>query len=381
MRIERLMHAGIPVLMNRGWQEVWRSLDRLALAATPGGPEPLRLFEHLAPQPLFDEPGAHDPGHAKSASEALDAFREDCAKRFFAGAASSQTTALIAAHVPEARAAAISMADAICEQRFEFLGHRALFLGENIDWHTDPVSGHRAPLVHWSRIDPLDQESVGDSKVTWELNRHQWLAVLGEAYCYTGDKRYAEEFATQVRAWMQANRPGIGINWASSLEVSFRLISWCWALCLFRDAKELTPALFAEMLAWLHTHAAHVEKYLSRYFSPNTHLTGEALGLFYAGVMFPDLPGAARWRRLGSHILQEQLQRQVLPDGVYFEQSTCYQRYTLEIYLHYLILAHRNGIDVPAWVGETVERMLDFLLSIGRPDGSTPCGTAPASIR
>lgn len=374
MRIERLMHAGLPVLMNRGWQGVSRSLDRWVLAATPEGREPPPLFSHLAPQPLFDGVDLDGQGcvQVKGAADALEEFRDHCAHRFFLGAVRSHTASYLKATVPEACERTVAMADAICDRRFELLGHRALFFGDQINWHTDPVSGQTAPLRHWSRINPLDQESVGDSKVTWELNRHQWLVILGQAYRYSGDERYAEAFATQVRAWMQANHPGMGINWASSLEVSFRLISWCWALCLFRSSPALTPALFAEMLAWLRTHAAHVERYLSHYFSPNTHLTGEALGLFYAGILFPELPGAGRWRSLGSRILDQELQRQVLPDGVYFEQSTCYQRYTLDIYLHYLLLARRNRIAVPETTAPTLERMLDFLLAMGRPDGSTP---------
>jgi hypothetical protein len=362
------MHAGLPVLMNRGWQEVWRSLDRMVLATTPEGREPPPLFSHLATQDLF----AGEGPEGWDAERALESFRDDCGARFFAGATLPHTAPYLAGHAPEDRARTIAMADAICDLRFELLGHRALFFGDHIDWHTDPVSGHTAPLKHWSRIDPLDQESVGDSKVTWELNRHQWLVILGQAYGYTGEARYAEAFATQVRAWMEANRPGMGINWASSLEVSFRLIAWCWSLCLFRDSPVLTPVLFGEMLAWLRTHAAHVERYLSHYFSPNTHLTGEALGLFYAGVLFPELPDADHWRSTGARILDQQLARQVLPDGVYFEQSTCYQRYTLEIYLHYLILARRNGITVPSETAATLQRMLDFLLAVGRPDGTTP---------
>src|SRR5204862_4813983 len=103
-----------------------------------------------------------------------------------------------------------------------------------------------------------------------------------------------------------------------------------------------------------------------------THLTGEALGLFYAGVLFPDLPGARRWSALGSRILVEQIEQQVLADGVYFEQSTHYQRYTVEIYLHFLILAELNGIAVPSAVTDRIQRMLDFLLAVRRPDGSVP---------
>ena len=59
-----------------------------------------------------------------------------------------------------------------------------------------------------------------------------------------------------------------------------------------------------------------------------------------------DEPRASRWQTLGAAILEEQCRQQILDDGVYFEQSTCYQRYTAEIYLHFLILAERNRLPV-----------------------------------
>jgi hypothetical protein len=126
------------------------------------------------------------------------------------------------------------------------------------------------------------------------------------------------------------------------------------------------------MLGWLQAHARHVERYLSQYYSPNTHLTGEALGLFYAGVLFPELQGAQGWRALGSRVLEEQVERQVHPDGVYFEQSTRYQYYTVEIYLHYVLLAKRNRQPVAEPVQERLERMMEFLLHVRRPDGTMP---------
>src|SRR5262249_34900791 len=153
------------------------------------------------------------------------------------------------------------------------------------------------------------------------------------------DERYAEVFADSIRRWRAANPVGLGINWASSLEVSFRLIAWCWALVLFRDARALSAELFLEVLGGIDAHARQVERHLSRYFSPNTHLTGEALGLVYAGTLFAELAGASRWRALGEDILVAESERQVLGDGVHFERATCYQRYTAEIYLHFVLLA------------------------------------------
>ncbi|MBI4638160.1 MAG: alginate lyase family protein [Candidatus Rokubacteria bacterium] len=346
MRRARLPRMGINELVCRGRQEASKWLER-AGAIKRNGP---RLRHPID----------------------VERFRAFGPRRFFEGAVSEGTPRLLIDRMPAARDEVVNAAEAVCRGSFDLLGYSGLRFGKPVDWDLDPVAGRRAPLVHWSRLDPLDPTLVGDSKVIWELNRHQWLIRLGQAYRLTGDGRYADAFAAYIRQWMDANPPGTGINWASSLEVALRLISWCWSLFLFRESPALSPELFARMVEGIWTHAAHVERYLSYYFSPNTHLTGEALGLFYAGLLFPDLPLAERWRALGGRILVDQSERQILPDGVYFEQSTGYQRYTLEIYLHFLILGARNAWPIPAAVSARVARMLDFLLSVRLPDGSMP---------
>jgi len=292
--------------------------------------------------------------------------------RFFAGCTDETTAAEFAKCAPQARERVLASAEAACLGRFDLLGYRDLCFGDPVDWLLDPVSGRRSSLAHWSAIDPTDFGAVGDCKVIWELNRHQFLVTLGMAYRATGDERYADAFTGVVREWGRANPPGRGINWASSLEVSLRLMSWCWALSLFHKSPRVTPDTVADVVAQLANHAAHVERYLSHHFSPNTHLTGEALGLFHAGVLFPELKSAARWRALGQAILEQEISRQVASDGVYFEQSTGYQRYTIEIYLHYLVLAGRNGVAVSKAVGDSLQRMLDVLLALRRPDGGLP---------
>ena len=294
------------------------------------------------------------------------------AQAFFPGALAEDTPEAIARRMPEARYRVLDTAQTLLEGRFDLLGYRGLRFGEPLDWHLDAVSGRRSPLVHWSRVNPLDAEVIGDSKVVWELNRHQWLMRLAQAFRFTGEERYAEAIARHLGDWLEANPRGVGVNWASSLEVAFRLISWSWVLHLLRGSRGLTDGLRARVLESLRSHAAHVERYLSYYFSPNTHLTGEALGLVYASVVLDGLPEAQRWGRMGRAILDRECARQILPDGTYFEQSTCYQRYTAEIYLHYLLLARRRGVPVPPDVPERVTRLLDALLTLSRPDGRMP---------
>jgi hypothetical protein len=304
--------------------------------------------------------------------ELIDRCLADMPGRFFAGATDPRVPGILRERLPESGPGIIAAADGLLEKQFDLLGYRQLSFGDPIDWHLDPLAKRRAPLIHWTLLDPLDAATVGDTKVVWELNRHQWLVRLGQAYRLTRDERYSRMFADTILEWHRANPPGMGINWTSSLEAAFRLISWCWALALFWGSPELSPKLRRDLVRSIAAHAWRIERYLSHYFSPNTHLTGEALGLFYVATVFPLLPAAPRWRQVAAEILIRESDRQILPDGVYMEQSTCYQRYTSEIYLHYVILASRNQIPIPDSLIRRLQSLVEALVLVRCPDGSVP---------
>ena len=282
------------------------------------------------------------------------------------------TVSLLRRARPDAESGTRCRADRAVDGVFDLLGHERVNVGAHIDWHRDPSTGTRAPMRHWSRIDYLDPTVVGDYKLLWELNRHQHFVTLGQAYAYSRDTRYAKAFASQLASWIDANPPRLGVNWASSLEVSYRAIAWLWALQLFADAAELTDELLLAALESLRRHATHVERYLSTYYSPNTHLTGEALGLLYLGTALPVFEASERWRTTGWSILREQLFRQVRADGTYFEQALYYHRYTSDIYHHALLLADANGWAEERALHDRVERLDEFLVHAIHPDGTVP---------
>ncbi len=266
----------------------------------------------------------------------------------------------------------IDRAERALAGRFDLLGFKDLSFGDPIDWLLEPISGKRSPLDHWSRIEYLNAEVAGDKKITWELNRHGHFITLGQAYFLTGDERYARGFVAQAGAWMDANPARRGINWSSSLEVAFRSIAWLWALALFAGSPSLSSRFLARLLKTLIAQGRHIEDYLSHYFSPNTHLTGEALGLFYLGAALPELRRARAWRDTGLRILIEQLPRHVRSDGVYFEQSSYYHRYTADFYIHVAALTRAAKMELSAEVERGLSLLLDHLMWIARPDGSSP---------
>ncbi|MGH9198314.1 MAG: heparinase II/III family protein, partial [Acidimicrobiia bacterium] len=311
--------------------------------------------------------------HQAAAGPLLDHFRVRRSPAFFAGFDDRRATiAELERRWPEANARTVERAERISKGSFDLLGLHNLRFGRPIDWHLEPLAGKRAPMTHWSSIDYLDPNEAGDKKIVWELNRHQYLLTLGQAYWLTGREQYATTFVEHVTQWMDKNPPKLGINWASSLEIAFRAISWLWALYFFKHSPSLTPAVFWRLLKYLYLHGRHLETYPSTYFSPNTHLTGEALGLFYLGVLVPEFRRSGRWRTLGRHILLSALTPHVRSDGVYFEQSSYYQRYTADFYTHFYLLSRRNGETVDRTCADSLAALIDYLMHITRPDGTTP---------
>ena len=287
----------------------------------------------------------------------------------------------ILARWPHAAADASRRADGIMGGRYDLLGYRGLSYdgpAGRVDWHFDPVHRRRAARVFWADVDFLDPAN-GDHKVIWEINRHQHWLALGRALWLTRDRRYGWAIVSQLEDWLDANPPLIGVNWASMLELGLRSLSWLWALhLLLADTDEgaagraQTPWL-VDLLPALDRQLRHVEQNLSRYFSPNTHLTGEALALYTAGVALPELAASPRWIRTGRRYLLGEIDRQICPDGGHAERSMHYHRYTLDFYLLALLMAERAGdTDAVARFTDAATRLAVFARSLADDAGRLP---------
>lgn len=257
--------------------------------------------------------------------------------------------------------ALLARCDRLCEGRYDLLGARDLAFGDPPDWRLDPVSGKRAPDRAWPDVPYLDYAVVGDHKYPWELGRHQHLVALARAWRLTSEKRYLERIEKEWRWWSEANRYPHGIHWTSALEVAVRSLSWMWLLRLLQPASGPRPEWLDEVETAIGISGRYLERFLSAYFSPNTHLLGEAAALYAIGTVHRRFQSAAKWRELGRRMVLAEAERQVRPDGFHFEQSTYYHVYTLDILLHFHVLARRNADPAPPELERTLERMGDVL--------------------
>ena len=249
--------------------------------------------------------------------------------------------------------------------------------GDPPDWHLNPSTGQRwDPSAHWTEA-LTDSSRMGDVKLSWEIGRfpHAYQVARASAFHPTVRAELAAGLLRQMRLFIEENPYGRGLHWASGQEIGFRVMAWLFALdvLLVRSAlRDEASRLVADALL---AAAQHVEEHIdyARLAVYNNHLLSEALGLLVAGTLLPEAPSAARWRRLGRQILEEESGRQFLPDGAYIQQSHNYHRVALQDMLWACLIA-RAGDDAPAgpWLA-ALERSLDFLLAQQNPsDGRLP---------
>jgi len=285
---------------------------------------------------------------------------------FFAPEELDSRIELLKRHLPSAVADAVEEADEILQHKFRLLGYRDLDDGTESDLPLEVVHWKRVPLKPWYKIHFLDFNEVGDHKVTWELNRHQHFGTLAKACVFTGDDKYARELVRQFYSWRSANPYPMGINWGSSLEVAFRSLSWIWMRSLLIGRANVPESFEHDLVRRLAQNGRYIERYLSTYFSPNTHLIGEAVALFFIGTLCPQIPEAQHWQKKGLVIVLAEAERQVRADGVYFEQSLYYHVYALDFFLHTRVLASRNGLLVPESFDALLKRMLGVVHVLSR---------------
>src|ERR1035437_1973717 len=93
----------------------------------------------------------------------------------------------------------------------QILRHRFPILGVTVD--SGPAIDYGGAFPHgvstgtpyFRRSPYLDFSRAGDHKAIWELNRHQHLTLLAQAFLLTGRREYLDEAFRQVGSWLKAS--------------------------------------------------------------------------------------------------------------------------------------------------------------------------------
>jgi uncharacterized heparinase superfamily protein len=235
---------------------------------------------------------------------------------------------------------------AILEDCFELAGE-TYRLPAPIRWTTNP-----SPDLEWHIL----------------LHKFYYGVGLGMAFQRTGERRYARKWAELVESWIEQTPVGFIAADVTGRRVQNWIYAWHYFVLQGRDPG-FDPAFRRRLFASIE---AQVEFLCGNLAPARNHRTLELYAIFLAGVAFPELRHAARWRTYALALLVDNMRSDLLPDGVQCELSTDYHHLVLKNYLNVRRLAKLNGIDVPQEMDAHLTRALEFSLHAHKPDGVVP---------
>ena len=217
-------------------------------------------------------------------------------------------------------------------------------LGLDYDWVTNPLTGYRYDArQHWTKINDYSKEA-GDIKFTWEASRFSWLYTIVRND-YHNEEDHSEFVVGRILDWIEKNPLNCGPNYKCSQETSLRVLNWLFALNFYKESKTLTEDRWQKIVTSIYWQIHHVYSNInfSRIAVRNNHAITETLTLYLTGLLFPDFPGAGKWKRNGKRWFEEEIAYQFEPDGSYIQNSMNYQRVVTQLLTLGIALAHKKG--------------------------------------
>ncbi len=247
-----------------------------------------------------------------------------------------------------------------------------------IDWYLDFKSGYRWSESTWHKDIRYGHKLGVDVKVPWELARMQHLPQLAYAYAlaaqsspekwpsdFTGQakpkvqsqehgqetefenqksktnqlespERYAQEFRSQILAFIATNPPRFGVNWACTMDVGIRVANWLAAYDLFCACGAEFDREFLEVFKRsVYEHGLHIINNLEwNEEHRSNHYLSDIAGLLFVTAYLPQTPEIDAWLAFAVQELINEVENQFHPDGGNFEASTSYHRLSAEMVIY-----------------------------------------------
>jgi len=283
---------------------------------------------------------------------------------------SIQMARILGEQAPESLEPILASASAVAAGTFDLLGSGRADLGVLPDWHTDFKSGKRWDKEIYS-LDILPTPGQGhDIKAPWELARLQHLTTLGIASALTGETRFQDVALAQITSFEAGNPAYRGVNWACTMDVALRAVGLLAAEGFLRRRGD--DRFWAEMLGTLLVHARFILENLEDGPVRGNHFLTDLAGLYLCSLGLPEFRESAAWRTFAREALCSEMGRQVTREGFGTEASTSYHAFVSEMFLFPALFGSLKGDPFPAEYLSRLEKMLEVVALLIRPDGTLP---------
>ena len=298
-------------------------------------------------------------------------FCAAAAARLWPGAAERGWLETAANRWPALHAEASARAAAAALGCFDLLGSgRTCVLDAqgHVRWHDDFKSETAFPAACLYLDVPICLEREGvDIKVPWELSRFQHVF----AFLRTDPAGYRTAFLRPWEQWLTANPVAQGVNWACTMDVALRAISWTAALAAW--GGDFDPPTLRKMGASLLAHGHFIRDNLE--WGPlarTNHYFTDLVGLAVLGAVLQPHPAAQDWAVFATAELNREICQQFARDGFNKECSTTYHRLMTELATLGLLATRVNGHPLSDAACERLGAAYRALAVLGDSAGHMP---------
>jgi hypothetical protein len=297
-------------------------------------------------------------------AEDMRMTRRDGTRLFFFAGAQALGASIRNTIGPDTEKCVLAEAERIVVGNLPFFGAMSLPSGFPPRWFQNPVTGQSvSPHQPWTQM-RFASPDYGDLKFILEPSRFLFVYPLVRAYALSGDERFPLAFWNAIEDWARHSPPMAGPLWICGQECSLRILAWTFALYAFVHSPSATNGRVALLVSMIAAHAWRTAQTLGYARSQRSnHLISEAVGLWTAGTLYPELREAEVWRNLGAHLLQEAVLDQITPEGVSHQHSFNYQRMILHLLLWTLRLAEIHDAPLHEDIRARAQAAYDFVRS------------------
>jgi Heparinase II/III-like protein/Heparinase II/III N-terminus len=325
--------------------------------------------------------------------ERMRTARQNGARRFFFNDLHALGASIREMIGPEGEKSVLAEADGILQGTLPFFGQLSFTCGFPPRWFRNPVTAQTvSPQQSWTQM-RFASPVYGDLKFILEPSRFLFVYPLVRAYALSGDDRIPQAFWSAIEDWASQSPPMGGPLWICGQECSLRILAWSFALHAFIDSPSTTDERMVLLVSMIAAHAWRTAQTIGYARSQRSnHLISEAVGLWTAGTLYPELAEAQAWQNLGAHLLHDAVVDHITVEGVSRQHSFNYQRMVLHLLLWTLRLAEIYSAplheDVRGraqsaydFVRQWVDRVSGVAPNYGSDDGSLIFPLASASYR
>jgi hypothetical protein len=297
-----------------------------------------------------------------SSPEEMLTARRDGTRQFFFGDAQILGADIRKCIGLDGEETVLAEAELILQGNLPYFGQLSLVCGFPPRWFENPVTGESvSPRRPWTQM-RFASPDYGDLKFILEPSRFLFVFPLIRAYALSGDERFPQAFWAAIEDWARLSLPMAGPLWICGQECSLRILAWSFALHAFVNSPSTTSERVALLVSMIAAHAWRTAQTLGYARSQRSnHLISEAVGLWTAGTLYPELREAPVWQNLGAHLLHEAVLDQITPEGVSQQYSFNYQRMNLHMLLWSLRLGEIHRAPLHEDIRSRAQAALDFI--------------------